>query len=96
MCRAMEMLIAEGEERGEIRGEQRGIQMARNIFLLNKKRSSREEIAEILGISGEMVDNVLQGESDLTIRCVYNEVTLRDQERQGQKKRMERGLKEDL
>ena len=72
MCKAIDMMMQEreergiklGEERGEARGirlgEARGIETGRNIFRLYKKGYKQNEIAEALKISLERVKNFLE------------------------------------
>ena len=72
MCKAIDMMMQEREERGirlgeargiklgEERGEARGIETDRNIFRLYKKGYKQNEIAEALKISLERVKNFLE------------------------------------
>ena len=64
MCKAIDMMMQEREERGEERGirlgEARGIETGRNIFRLYKKGYKQNEIAEALKISLERVKNFLE------------------------------------
>ena len=68
MCKAIDMMMQEREERGEARGiklgeergEARGIETGRNIFRLYKKGYKQNEIAEALKISLERVKNFLE------------------------------------
>ena len=60
MCKAIDMMVADGEKRGEERGEARGIETDRNIFRLYKKGYKQNEIAEALKISLERVKNFLE------------------------------------
>ena len=72
MCKAIDMMVADGEKRGEERGEARGIKLGeergeargietdRNIFRLYKKGYKQNEIAEALKISLERVKNFLE------------------------------------
>ena len=76
MCKAIDMMMQEREERGiklgeergeargiklgEERGEARGIETGRNIFRLYKKGYKQNEIAEALKISLERVKNYLE------------------------------------
>ena len=68
MCKAIDMMVADGEKRGEARGiklgeergEARGIETGRNIFRLYKKGYKQNEIAESLKISLERVKEFLE------------------------------------
>ena len=68
MCKAIDMMVADGEKRGEARGiklgeergEARGIETDRNIFRLYKKGYKQNEIAEALKISLERVKEFLE------------------------------------
>src|SRR5699024_10101787 len=72
MCKAIDMMVADGEKRGEERGEARGIKLGeergeargietdRNIFRLYKKGYKQNEIAEALKISLERVKEFLE------------------------------------
>ncbi len=64
MCKAIDMMMQEREERGEERGirlgEARGIETGRNIFRLYKKGYKQNEIAETLEISLERVKEFLE------------------------------------
>ena len=60
MCKAIDMMVADGEKRGEERGEARGIETDRNIFRLYKKGYKQNEIAEALKISLERVKEFLE------------------------------------
>ena len=68
MCKAIDMMVADGEKRGEERGEARGIRLGeargietdRNIFRLYKKGYKQNEIAETLKISLERVKEFLE------------------------------------
>ena len=64
MCKAIDMMMQEREERGiklgEERGEARGIETDRNIFRLYKKGYKQNEIAEALKISLEQVKEFLE------------------------------------
>ncbi len=64
MCKAIDMMVADGEKRGEARGiklgEERGIETGRNIFRLYRKGYKQNEIAEALKISLERVKNFLE------------------------------------
>ncbi|HIW50355.1 MAG TPA: hypothetical protein IAA10_05330 [Candidatus Blautia intestinavium] len=64
MCKAIDMMMQEREERGEERGirlgEARGIETGRNIFRLYKKGYKQNEIAETLKISLERVKEFLE------------------------------------
>ena len=60
MCKAIDMMMQEREERGEARGEARGIETDRNIFRLYKKGYKQNEIAETLKISLERVKEFLE------------------------------------
>ena len=64
MCKAIDMMMQEREERGEERGirlgEARGIETGRNIFRLYKKGYKQNEIAEALKISLERVKEFLE------------------------------------
>ena len=76
MCKAIDMMMQEREERGiklgeergeargiklgEERGEARGIETDRSIFRLYKKGYKQNEIAEALKISLERVKNFLE------------------------------------
>ena len=72
MCKAIDMMMQEREERGirlgeargiklgEERGEARGIETDRNIFRLYKKGYKQNEIAETLKISLERVKEFLE------------------------------------
>ena len=68
MCKAIDMMVADGEKRGEARGEARGIRLGeargietdRNIFRLYKKGYKQNEIAEALKISLERVKEFLE------------------------------------
>ena len=64
MCKAIDMMMQEREERGiklgEERGEARGIETDRNIFRLYKKGYKQNEIAEALKISLERVKEFLE------------------------------------
>ena len=71
MCKAIDMLIAEGEERGrrvgeeqgKCIGEEQGIKIARNIFQLYIKGYDQNEIADELHVTLEKVKNVLEGDA---------------------------------
>ena len=56
MCKAIDMMVADGEKRGEARG----IETDRNIFRLYKKGYKQNEIAEALKISLERVKEFLE------------------------------------
>ena len=56
MCKAIDMMVADGEKRGEARG----IETDRNIFRLYKKGYKQNEIAEALKISLERVKDFLE------------------------------------
>ena len=56
MCKAIDMMMQEREERGEARG----IETGRNIFRLYKKGYKQNEIAETLKISLERVKEFLE------------------------------------
>ena len=56
MCKAIDMIVADGEKRGEARG----IETDRNIFRLYKKGYKQNEIAEALKISLERVKDFLE------------------------------------
>ena len=68
MCKAIDMMVADGEKRGEARGiklgeergEARGLETDRNIFRLYKKGYKQNEIAEALKISLERVKEFLE------------------------------------
>ena len=64
MCKAIDMMVADGEKRGEARGiklgEERGIETGRNIFRLYRKGYKQNEIAEALKISLERVKEFLE------------------------------------
>ena len=68
MCKAIDMMVADGEKRGEERGEARGIRLGeargietdRSIFRLYKKGYKQNEIAEALKISLERVKEFLE------------------------------------
>ena len=64
MCKAIDMMMQEREERGEARGiklgEERGIETGRNIFRLYRKGYKQNEIAEALKISLERVKEFLE------------------------------------
>ena len=64
MCKAIDMMVADGEKRGEARGirlgEARGIETDRSIFRLYKKGYKQNEIAEALKISLERVKEFLE------------------------------------
>ena len=64
MCKAIDMMVADGEKRGEERGirlgEIRGIETDRSIFRLYKKGYKQNEIAETLKISLERVKEFLE------------------------------------
>lgn len=53
MCRAIDLMIADGEKRG--------IDLARKVFVLYLKGTKREEIARMLNISLEKVKHILDG-----------------------------------
>ena len=67
MCKAIDMMVADGEKRGEERGiklgEERGIETDRNIFRLYKKGYKQNEIADTLNISLERVKDFLDDEA---------------------------------
>ena len=79
MCKAIDMMVADGEKRGEERGiklgeergeargiklgEERGIETGRNIFRLYMKGYKQNEIAEALKISPERVKEFLGEEA---------------------------------
>ena len=73
MCKAIDMMVADGEKRGEARGiklgeergEARGIETGRNIFRLYKKGYKQNEIAESLKISLERVKEFLENNSKI-------------------------------
>ena len=56
MCKAIDMMMQEREERGEARG----IETGRNIFRLYKKGYKQNEIAETLKISLERVKDFME------------------------------------
>ena len=60
MCKAIDMMMQEREERGIKLGEARGIETGRNIFRLYKKGYKQNEIAEALKISLERVKKFLE------------------------------------
>ena len=60
MCKAIDMMMQEREERGIKLGEARGIETGRNIFRLYKKGYKQNEIAEALKISLERVKEFLE------------------------------------
>ena len=64
MCKAIDMMVADGEKRGEARGiklgEERGIETGRNIFRLYRKGYKQNDIAEALKISLERVKEFLE------------------------------------
>ena len=57
MCRAIDLMIADGEKRGI----ECGIDLARKVFVLYLKGTKREEIARMLNISLEKVKHILDG-----------------------------------
>ena len=75
MCKAIDMMVADGEKRGEERGiklgeergeargirlgEERGIETDRNIFRLYRKGYNQQAIADTLNISLERVKDFL-------------------------------------
>ena len=69
MCKAIDMMMQERDERGEERGirlgEARGIETGRNIFRLYKKGYKQNEIAETLKISLERVKDFLGEEATI-------------------------------
>ncbi|HJB34349.1 MAG TPA: Rpn family recombination-promoting nuclease/putative transposase, partial [Candidatus Blautia merdipullorum] len=65
MCKAIDMMVADGEKRGEERGETRGIEIGRNIFRLYMKGYKQKEIADKLKISLERVKDFLGEEATI-------------------------------
>ena len=77
MCKAIDMMVADGEKRGEERGEARGIKLGeergetrgieigRNIFRLYMKGYKQKEIADKLKISLERVKDFLGEEATI-------------------------------
>ena len=77
MCKAIDMMVADGEKRGEERGEargiklgeergeMRGIEIGRNIFRLYMKGYKQKEIADKLKISLERVKDFLGEEATI-------------------------------
>ena len=77
MCKAIDMMMQEREERGEARGiklgeargirlgEERGIETDRNIFRLYIQGYKQSEIAETLKISLERVKDFLGEEATI-------------------------------
>ena len=67
MCKAIDMMVAAGEKRGEERGmklgEERGIEISRNIFRLYMKGYDQKEIADALQITLERVRDILDDET---------------------------------
>ena len=67
MCKAIDMMVAAGEKRGEERGlklgEERGIEISRNIFRLYMKGYNQKEIADALQITLERVRDILDEEA---------------------------------
>lgn len=59
MCQAIDMLVADGEERGE----KQGIQFARKVFLLYMQGREYKEIAQILNVSENKVKSVVEGDA---------------------------------
>lgn len=55
MCKAIDMMVADGEKRGE----ERGIETDRNIFRLYRKGYNQQAIADTLNISLERVKDFL-------------------------------------
>ena len=56
MCKAIDMMVADGEKRGE----ERGIETDRNIFRLYRKGYNQQAIADTLNISLERVKKFLE------------------------------------
>ena len=77
MCKAIDMMVADGEKRGEERGEARGIKLGeergetrgieigRNIFRLYMKGYKQKETADKLKISLERVKDFLGEEATI-------------------------------
>lgn len=63
MCKAIDMMVAAGEERGLKLGEERGIEISRNIFRLYMKGYNQKEIADTLQITLERVRDILDEEA---------------------------------
>ena len=61
MCKAIDMMVAAGEKRGE----KRGIEIDRNIFHLYKKGYNQHEISNTLKISMERVKDFLGEEAEV-------------------------------
>ena len=59
MCKAIDMMVADGEKRGE----ERGIETDRNIFRLYRKGYNQQAIADTLNISLERVKDFLDDEA---------------------------------